>query len=143
MTEQDRNKQQVADLLAAVDAGQLEAVLRFYSPLYHDHDASEARRLNTEPLAALRQAFTLFYGAFSGTRHVIQDLIADGDRVAARIWVEAKHTGSIFGFEPSHRLIQNDSIVIYRFEQGLIRERWCRERKTTRSLLEEAQHRLP
>jgi hypothetical protein len=30
-------------------------------------------------------------------------------------------------------VIRNDSMVIYRFEDGRIRERWCRERSSTRA----------
>jgi ketosteroid isomerase-like protein len=136
MDEEARNKQLLRALLAAVDAGDLDAALRFYSPDYFDHDASEARSGPGPHAAILRGAFLEFYSAFSETRHVIEDILAEGDRVAARIAVEARHTGPIQGLEPSGQIIRNDSIVIYRFEGGLIRERWCRERHTTRFLLE-------
>lgn len=138
MTQQAENKQRLRDLLAAVDAGDLERALAFYSPDYVDHDASEARSGAGPPLGALRQAFEQFYAAFSDTRHSVDDLVAEADRVAARISVQARHTGEFFGMAATGRLVRNDSIVIYRFEQGQIRERWCRERSSTRRLLEDA-----
>jgi predicted ester cyclase len=133
----EHNKQVLRDLLQKVDDGDLEGALAFYAPDYQDHDASEARD-GDDQLHALRHAFAQFYGAFSETRHCLDDVIAEGEMVAARISVVARHTGPIFGLTPTGRLIHNDSIVIYRFENGRIRERWCRERHTTRALLSAA-----
>src|SRR5687767_9216248 len=47
-------------------------------------------RRGDSPVNDLRRAFTAFYAAFSDTRHSVDDLVADGDRVAARISVEAR-----------------------------------------------------
>ena len=140
MSLQVTNKSRLRDLLSASDAGDIDRALSFYAPNYVDHDATEARQsAGGMSLEALRDAFTLFSAAFSDTRHTLHDVIAEGDRVAARISVEARHTGSLWGVAPSDRILRNDSIVIYRFVDGLIRERWCRERRTTRSLLESDQ----
>lgn len=138
MTQQARNKQRIRDLLAAVDAGDLAGALAFYSPEYFDHDASETRSGEGNQRAALERAFRVVSSAFTETRHHLDDILAEDDRVAVRIRVEARHTGEIYGIPATGRLIRNDSLVIYRLENGLIRERWCRERRTLRSLLEEA-----
>ena len=136
-SEPQLNEQRLRALLAAVDAGDVTGALGFYAPDYHDHDASESRA-GGDHVAALRDGFMRFAAAFSDIRHSLDDVIAAGDRVAARISVEARHTGVIFGMPASGRVVRNDSIVIYRFENGLIRERWCRERRTTREILEQA-----
>ena len=94
--------------------------------------------MNREEVA-LEKAFRLFAAAFSETRHTLHDAIEEGDRLAARISVQARHTGALWGYGPSGRIVRNDSIVIYRFVDGRIRERWCRERRSTRSLLESGQ----
>jgi predicted ester cyclase len=140
MGPQAGNKSRLRGLLLASDAGDIDGALEFYAPDYIDHDASEARQASSEtPLESLRDAFALFKAAFGDTRHTLHDAIEEGDRVAARISVEARHTGRMWRTEPSGRVVRNDSIVIYRFVDGRIRERWCRERKTTRSLLEAGQ----
>ena len=143
MTEQEENKRRLRDLLAAVDAGDIERALAFYSPDYVDHDASESRTGPGAAIGGLRRAFEHFYAAFRDTRHSLDDVVADADRVAARISVEARHTGEILGIPATGRLIRNDSIVIYRYERGQIRERWCRERCSTRKLLEDAARTRP
>ena len=130
------NKSLLRDLLAASDAGDFDGALNIYAADHVDHDATEARqRAGTSSLDALRDGFRLFSGAFGDVRHTLHDAIEEGDRVAARISVEARHTGRLWGFAPTGRVLCNDSIVIYRFVDGRIRERWCRERRSTRSLL--------
>lgn len=128
---EERHKELVRDLLAAADAGDLERVLSYYSPGYVDHHASEVRSGGPSDYEGVRIAFSRFAAAFPDTRHTIHDLIADGDRVALRVSAEGTHTGTIAGMPPTGRTFHNDSIVIYRFEEGKIVERWCRERLST------------
>ena len=136
MSAQGSNKSRLRELLVASDRGDIDAALGFYAPDYEDHDLTEARQGDGTRLEALRNGFRSFSAAFSDVRHTVHDAIEEGDRVAARISVEARHTGALWGFAPSGRIVRNDSIVIYRFVDGQIRERWCRERRSTRSLLE-------
>jgi len=127
----ERHKELVRDLLAAADAGDMERVLSHYSPDYVDHDSGEARSGEASDFEGVRIAFSRFATAFPDTRHTIHDLIADGDRVVLRVSAEGTHTGSIAGIPPTGRTVRNDSIVIYRFAEGKIVERWCRERLGT------------
>ena len=137
MAVQASSKSRLRDLLAASDAGDVAGALEFYAPDYVDHDATEARQgAGGTSREALGDAFRLFNAAFSDIRHTLHDAVEEGDRLAARISVEARHTGGLWGREPTGRILRNDSIVIYRFVDGRIRERWCRERQSTRSLLE-------
>jgi predicted ester cyclase len=135
--EEHVNARRLRELLSAVDNGELDRAMSFYAPGYRDHDASESRQ-GGDALITLRSAFARFQAAFSEVRHSLDDVIAAGDKVAARISVSARHTGELFGIPPTGTMILNDSLVIYRFEDGLIRERWCRERSSTRALLEAA-----
>jgi predicted ester cyclase len=139
MSTQGSNKPRLRELLAASDSGDIDAALGFYAPDYHDHDVTEARQGDGTHLDALRNGFEAFSTAFSDVRHTVHDAIEEGDLVAARISVEARHTAALWGFAPSGRILRNDSIVIYRFVDRRIRERWCRERRSTRSLLESGQ----
>jgi predicted ester cyclase len=138
MTDTERNKQAIRDLLAASDRGDLEALLEFYSPDYVDHDPSESRDHPTSHFEGLRHAFQRFYELFPDTTHQIEDLVAEGDRVVARISAEATHSHEVFGIAPTGRKVQNESIIIYRFDNGKIVERWCRERRSSRAMIEEA-----
>ena len=66
-----------------------------------------------------------FQKAFPDTRHTIEDLVAEGDRVAARISACGTHTGELFGQAPTGRVVTLTGITIYRLVDGRIVERWA------------------
>lgn len=110
-------------LFALVDAGGDDFVDEFYSHAYVDHTPSNVRSL-TPGREGLRQAFAMFRQAFPDIRHVIEDVIADGDRVAVRLRAEGTHSGELFGIPASGQRISQEAIVIYRLADGKIVDRW-------------------
>jgi len=58
----------------------------------------------------------------------IDDLIAEGDRVAARFTMRGTHTGADFlGLPASGRKINVTGISIFRIADGKIAEHWANE----------------
>ena len=110
-------------LFALVDAGGDDFVDEFYSPDYVDHTPSRVRGL-APGREGLRQAVAIFRGGFPDVRHVIEDVIAAGDRVAVRLRAEGTHSGELFGIPPSGQRVSQEAIVIYRLAGGKIIERW-------------------
>ncbi len=92
----DTNKDVIRRLLAEVDRGHLDVVDTYYSPAYVDHTPSPIRGL-ARGRDGVREAFALFRHAFPDTKHTIEDLVAEGDRVVARISARETHTGELFG----------------------------------------------
>jgi predicted ester cyclase len=124
--EAERNKEVIRRLLAEVDLGNLDVVDTCYSPEYVDHAPSPVRGLRSGR-DGVRQAFALFQGAFPDTRHTIEDLVAEGDRVVARITARGTHTGEIFGLAPTAQVVTLTGIAIYRLVEGRIVERWAEQ----------------
>jgi predicted ester cyclase len=120
----DRNKDVIRRLLAEVDRGNLDVVDTFYSPGYVDHTPSPLRGL-ARGREGVRLAFALFQRAFPDTRHTIEDLVAEGDRVVARIQAQGTHTGELFGHPPTGKDVTLTAIAIYRVVAGQIVERWA------------------
>ena len=60
----------------------------------------------------------------SDPEFVIHDMIAEGDRVAARLTTSARHTGTFMGIEPSGKRYSIDEIHIFRLRDGLLVEHW-------------------
>jgi predicted ester cyclase len=60
----------------------------------------------------------------SDPRFEIHDLIAEGDRVAARLTSSARHTGTFMGLEPSGNRYTIDEIHIFRIRNGQLSEHW-------------------
>lgn len=117
------NKDVIRRLLAEVDRGNLDVVDDYYAPDYVDRTPSPIRSL-APGREGVRQAFALFQKAFPDTRHTIEDLVAEGDRVVARISARGTHTGELFGHAPTGREVTLTGITIYRLVAGRIVERW-------------------
>ena len=57
-------------------------------------------------------------------RFEVEDVIAEGDRVAVRWTWSGKHTGTLNGLSPSNRQVKNDGIAIYELRQGKVSRVW-------------------
>ncbi|HEX6506061.1 MAG TPA: ester cyclase [Chloroflexota bacterium] len=62
--------------------------------------------------------------AFPDLRVEIEDMVAEGDRVAARVTHRGTHGGSFLGVPPTGRLVTYEGTVIFRIADGRIADRW-------------------
>jgi predicted ester cyclase len=60
----------------------------------------------------------------SQVRFVIDDMIAEGDRVAVRLTTSARHTGTFMGLEPTGTRYSIDEIHVFRIRDGQVIEHW-------------------
>ena len=63
-------------------------------------------------------------GAFPDIQVVVEDMIAEGDKVAARCSVGGKHSGDNLGIAASHTPVDFTGITIVRIRDGKIVEAW-------------------
>jgi len=119
----EANKDVIRRLLAEVDRGNIEAALAFYAPDYVDHTPSVIRRQGATE--GMRHVFAFLQRAFPDTRHTIEDLVAEGDKVVVRQSARATHTGELFGHPPTGKVVTMSGITIYRLRNGQIVERWA------------------
>jgi predicted ester cyclase len=56
--------------------------------------------------------------AFRDLEAALQDIVAEDDRVAARVRLRGQHRGEFAGVQPTDCLIQTDLFEIVRVEQG-------------------------
>jgi hypothetical protein len=59
-----------------------------------------------------------------GWAHVVEDVIAEGDKVVARNTVTGTHQGEYKGLPPTGKSISYSEIFIFRFAGGRIAEIW-------------------
>jgi len=71
-----------------------------------------------------RPFHTLFREAFPNMMIVIEDMVAEGDKVAARCSVRAKHEGEFLGRVGTGSPVQFTGITIVRIAEGKIVEAW-------------------
>jgi predicted ester cyclase len=113
------------EVLMSVD--QNKAVVQALIDAWNVQDRSAFTRLVDAPLQqeALLH-FDELVAAFSDVHVAIADMIAEGDRVAARLTVSGRHdSGRFAGVEPSGRSLTWGSFRFYRLLQGRVVESWA------------------
>jgi steroid delta-isomerase-like uncharacterized protein len=67
---------------------------------------------------------SMFRGGIPDLRVVVEDMIAEGDKVATRYTLEGTHGGELFGVPPTGQRLSIKSISVERVSEGKIREHW-------------------
>lgn len=68
--------------------------------------------------------FTGFRAAFPDARFTVEDMVAEGDRVAARLTMRGTHRGELNGIAPTGREVTVTGMSIERVVDGRIVEGW-------------------
>lgn len=100
------------------DLSALEAVL---SPNFVGHDLSPGLPLGPKSLQQFR---AMINAAFPDQEAILQDVLAEGDRVVGRFLVRQTHLGEFRGIPPTGRVVESELIEIVRIEDGKVAERW-------------------
>jgi predicted ester cyclase len=74
---------------------------------------------------AREQISRLFYEALPDLQHTLDDLIAEGDKVAARLTARGTHKGSFQGIRPTGKPIFFTGMRFYRIVGGRLAEEWA------------------
>jgi steroid delta-isomerase-like uncharacterized protein len=80
-----------------------------------------ALRVDRQELERLEREFCR---AFPDAHHVIEDLIAEGDRVVLRTTARATHRAEFEGIPRTDRAVEFTGLVVYRIRDGKIAESW-------------------
>lgn len=75
-------------------------------------------------LASVKQFYYAFWAAFPDCQLILEDLVAEGDKLACRFVVKATHTGEFQGIPPTGKQIALPGITILRFAGDKCVERW-------------------
>ena len=71
-----------------------------------------------------KQVLGKMRAAFSDFQIGIEDLFAEGDKVAVRIAARGTHTNEMMGNAPTGKHIEWTGILIFWFREGKIADRW-------------------
>lgn len=74
------------------------------------------------PLAGHQQFAAMFYAAFPDIHHVVEDTIADEEKVAVRFTLHGTHTGDFMGLPATGRTVAVAAIAILRVASGKVTE---------------------
>ena len=73
---------------------------------------------------AVKQRMAEERTGFPDMRHDIEDMVAEGDKVAARVTFRATHTGDLDGIAPTGKQVVVSITCIHRVNRGKIVESW-------------------
>lgn len=98
----------------------------------HSHAAGPPGVRSRDALVAFLRAE---FATFPDAHEQIEDLVAEGDRVAARHHFRGTQRGSLGPYPPTGRVMESDYLAIYRLARGQIAEAWA-EWDTTSGLVQ-------
>ncbi|HEX4809607.1 MAG TPA: ester cyclase [Bryobacteraceae bacterium] len=103
--------------------GRLELVDQLRAPRAIATGLGEGNAVSEGP-APFKAFYANLHAAIPDLRVKIEDIIAEGDKVAVRLSGEGTHEGQAFGTEPTGRKIKFTCITIVRIVNGSIVEAW-------------------
>jgi predicted ester cyclase len=122
-TPPDDNKALVREWFAEVDKGDQADFNRFLAAEYVDHNPPPMP-VTTSAREAVKEYSAGFRSALGDFHHVVEDQIAEGDKVVSRITAYGTHTGELLGVQPTGSRVTMTGIAIHRIADGRLVEHW-------------------
>ncbi|MDQ3923652.1 MAG: ester cyclase [Actinomycetota bacterium] len=118
----EESKVIVRRYLGVFEQGNIELLDELLAPDYFNHTPATPD-LPTGP-EGVKGVVTMFRSAMPDLRVVIEDMIAEDDKVAVRYTLEGTHEGELFGIPPTGEQLSIKSITVERVSDGKIRDHW-------------------
>jgi steroid delta-isomerase-like uncharacterized protein len=102
--------------------GEIERLDNLVAPDVVHHDPYDPNA--AEGLGGMKRTIEINRNAFPDLRLVVEDQVAEGDKVVTRWRGEMTHLGELAGAAPTGNRVTIAGITIDRFEDGKIVEAW-------------------
>lgn len=104
--------------------GRAEAIDELFAEEGIANGLADERSAPLRGPAGFKPFFQRFRDAFPDIEVIVEDTVAEGDKVAARCRVRATHQGEGLGFAATNRPVEFAGISIVRIKDGKIVEAW-------------------
>lgn len=116
-TEQETNKAQFRRTYEEMfNKGNLAIIDELIAPDCINHEVPPG--MNNRGSESARQVVMMLRTAFPDLHFTIEELVAEGDTVAARLTLSGTHQGRLMGIAPTGRSIRQVSMHFVRFRDG-------------------------
>lgn len=102
--------------------GDLAAIDELLAEDFVQHSPWEPSELRSRE--AFKRQVSEFHDAFPDLHGTVDEVIADGDRVANRFTMRGTHEGTFMGVEPTGDTVELTGTIFAHVEEGKITERW-------------------
>ncbi len=121
MTEENKAiARRVYEIVSTGDFGRAREIV--------DQDAPDNELLPNDPPAKLidtfKETFSEAREGFPDLTIAVEDVMAEGDRVTARVTMRGTHRGEFQGIAPTGKQVEVKAIDMFRIENGKIVEHW-------------------
>ena len=111
----EENKAIVRRFVEAYNKRNLDLFDDLLAPDYFDHTSKVG-------VEGLKQLMNMAFKAFPDFHETIEDIIAEGDKVWARITFTGTHTGEFMGIAPTCKKLTTEMVDIFRIVNGKLVE---------------------
>jgi steroid delta-isomerase-like uncharacterized protein len=116
-----QNKELARKFVKALDEGNFNIHEELLTEDYVSHFVGSPETLSRD---VQKQNLIVYYEIFPDNTHTIQDIIAEGDKVAFRQVSRTTHSKEFEGLPPTGKQIEYGGMWIFRFDDGKIAESW-------------------
>jgi steroid delta-isomerase-like uncharacterized protein len=117
MSTEERNKAIIRQMYEELfTQGKLSLAEEIFAADYIDQEAPPGQS-NRGP-ESMQQLVTMFHNAFPDIAFHVEEVIAEGETVAARVFWTGTHRGSFLGIAPTGRTVRQKQMHFMRFKDG-------------------------
>lgn len=124
----EENKALARKVYEIIASGDFDRVEEIVDPDMPDNERPECPPEMETPRPKLIDTFRVFateaHRAFPDMHIEVEDMIAEGDKVSARVAMSGTHQGEFQGIAPTGKQVQVRAIDIFRIANGKIVEHW-------------------
>jgi steroid delta-isomerase-like uncharacterized protein len=117
----EENKALDRRMVEAWDKGNMAVMDELLAPNFVHHSAPPGVTPDRE---GFKQFASMLHTAFPDFRFTVEDVVAEGDKVATRATCRGTHKGEYMGIAPTGKQVTWTLIFIRRFKGGKIAEQW-------------------
>jgi steroid delta-isomerase-like uncharacterized protein len=101
-------------------AGSADAVDQLIAPdaVFHTYPFGD------DPRGGMRASIERVAAGLADVQFTVNDLVAEGDLVAARLTTAASHTGVFMGMPPTGKRYEIEELHLFRIRDGQVIEHW-------------------
>jgi steroid delta-isomerase-like uncharacterized protein len=122
MSVEESNKAIMRRFWAVWEQGNVDLLDELPAPEYVNHTLA-APDLPPGP-EGVKEVVSMFRSGMPDLRVLIEDMIAEDDKVATRYALDGTHEGELFGVALTGKRLSIKSITLERVSEGKIREHW-------------------
>jgi len=127
---EEQNKDIVKRWISELDKGNIAVVDEVIAEDFKTYYGEAT--FGRERLRGMCEAFSK---SFSDSVHIIDDLVAEKDKVIVRLTVKVTNTGEFMGKAPTGKTVEYNGYTLYRIEAGKIQEIWMDHNATMELML--------